>query len=282
MAAILRYGGLNFEEGKNDGRYREGYKGTYDECRAKAATLVKGAYYLGKGTLTGWSISAADGDYAHLDVNYTKEYDESGNEVNLDTSTGPLSSRLATRVIPTPLNQLANYLTNWDHYLAGLGTWAWVLPSFWASATTTNLYAPYNQYYRWVKSLTQLPGPSGGQAWSVVTDGPPTPGIFECVPQKEGSVVDYIVYEITETGKHSSKNNAGWAVSQLLNTPIARPLLGDFGITDREGGDWKISDASIYHNGRFWVSTRKYEKSGDAAGWDPDRYPPRFKNDPAR
>ena len=273
----LRFGGLSFDDGKYSGSYREGYKGTMAACRAHAASLVKGFYYPGKGNLTGWSISST-GAFAHLDITYGREYDESGNEVNLDTSTGPLSSRLKTRLTRRPISQsvdadgLPNYRANWDHWLVGLGAYANLIPDWWYTKTIPNILPPSSYFYAWVKDLRETPRiPNGNTTgtWQVVTDG-----VTVCERQKPNDFFDWALYEITETGRHTSKVHAGWAVAELINSTVSAPILGDFGITALLGGNWKITDCDVAHNGRFWVSTRRYEKSGGAIPWDADFYHP--------
>ena len=38
------------------------------------------------------------------------------------------------------------------------------------------------------------------------------------------------------------------------------------------GGNWKYDEASISFNGKYWVATSVYTRSGDDKGWDVDIY----------
>lgn len=274
----LRYGGQSIDEGKTEARYREGWQGLLLECQNYVATLNKGNYYPGKGSFDRWSIAQSEGDVYNLDLEFLREFDQNGNESNLNTATGPLTSELRTKLIRLPLNsRLADgtfrfdYRVKWDHYLIALGGYADLVPAWWDTDTDPVIYPSDESYgyYRWIKNLAQLPTEAtAGQWWRIVAGN----GII-CEPTKPGVTgVDYALYEITETGKHTSKNNAGWAVTQMLNSVVASPILGDFGITAILGGNWKVSNCSVKFNGKYWVSTRSYELSGDAIGWDPDFY----------
>ena len=74
------------------------------------------------------------------------------------------------------------------------------------------------------------------------------------------------------TGKHSSKNQAGWVASEAINSIVTKPSLGDFGLTAKLGGNWKVDNVEVYYDGKHWVASRTYTKSGDAKGWDQELY----------
>ena len=93
-----------------------------------------------------------------------------------------------------------------------------------------------------------------------------------CVPTKAADTYDWTVYTITETGKHSSKNQAGWVASEAINSIVTKPSLGDFGLTAKLGGNWKVDNVEVYYDGKHWVASRTYTKSGDAQGWDQELY----------
>ena len=78
---------------------------------------------------------------------------------------------------------------------------------------------------------------------------------------------DMSCFVITESAKYKSATSAGNAVSKNINKIISPD--NTFGIT---GGNWKYDEASISFNGKYWVATSVYTRSGDDKGWDVDIY----------
>lgn len=78
---------------------------------------------------------------------------------------------------------------------------------------------------------------------------------------------DFAVFVVTETAKYRTASAAGSAVSKNINR-ITSPSE-DFGIS---GGDWKLDEVTVQYNGKNWLATSTYTRSGDSQGWDTDIY----------
>ena len=76
-------------------------------------------------------------------------------------------------------------------------------------------------------------------------------------------------YSITETAKFRSARSAGRMVAGKLNQ-IGRPEE-DFGMTP-SGYNWKCDDATVSWNGKYWLATLTWTRSGNNKGWDTDFY----------
>ena len=133
-----------------------------------------------------------------------------------------------------PIEGHPNYKTNWNYYLIGLGENAQTVPAWWSTATDTFIDPTSEDFkkYRWIKSLSEIP------------------------TEKDAETNSY--WQIVK--------GSGWAVSEALNSVVAKPKKGDFNIQNE--GDWKVDSASIYHDGKKWCSKLVYTLSGDAKGWD--------------
>lgn len=94
----------------------------------------------------------------------------------------------------------------------------------------------------------------------------------ESLPQRQSHGVesfDYPIYELTESSKHSSPTQAGWAVTQKSGK-IAEPVNGDFGIVSKLGGNWLCEGGTVSYDGKYWIATCTYAHSPE--GWDTDLY----------
>lgn len=131
-----------------------------------------------------------------------------------------------------------------------------VVPYWWQ--TSKDLNCPNE--WKWVKSPSELPETNAdGKRWKVYKR-----------PTKEG--IDYYqvpTYELTESSKHNSQKQAGWATAKKAGK-IAVPKNGDFSIVKNYGGNWLCEGASISFDGKFWIANCTYVWSPD--GWDKDLY----------
>ncbi len=248
----------------------EGSKASID---AFAAALKPGTFYPGLGGLTNREVRQSGGDVWLCSCEYEQTVDIFGGFKG-DGGSGPDTQKLIGRRLSLPLSRHPDYRCCWDHYLVAVAGRTDTVPAWWATATSPNvsLYTASSEWrnYKWIKSLAELPDPGNGAAWGVVHSG-----TIICRPTKPGvERYDYCYYTITESGRHRNKEAAGWAAATALNTIFPTPLLGDFGITARLGGDWKFDDVEIAQDGKVWVAQRTYTLSGDASGWDKDLYKP--------
>ena len=70
-----------------------------------------------------------------------------------------------------------------------------------------------------------------------------------------------------DTAKFRSAKQAGQMVANALNR-IGSPN-NNFGIS---GGNWKCDDATVSWDGKRWLATLTWTRSGDESGWDTDLY----------
>ena len=113
-----------------------------------------------------------------------------------------------------------------------------------------------SQKYRWVKSLPEAPVDKNG-FWHDLK-----------APIKPGQdSYEISTYSITETAKFRSARSAGRMVAGKLNQ-IGKPDE-DFGLTP-SGYNWKCDNATVSWNGKYWLATLTWTRSGNNKGWDTD------------
>lgn len=168
---------------------------------------------------------------------------------------GKKSAQLKGSMLSMPLESHPDYRTNWNYYLAAApGVSA--VPSWWETARKTNISEGEAQKYRWVKTPGECPGDKKG-LWRPLCD-PVKPGV---------NGYDKATYSITESARFGTARAAGRMVANTLNR-IGSP--GEtFGIME---GNWKCDDASVSWNGKHWVATMTWTRSGNDKGWDKDLY----------
>ncbi|MPN34741.1 hypothetical protein SDC9_182235 [bioreactor metagenome] len=128
-------------------------------------------------------------------------------------------------------------------------------PDWYLGSKTTDIPKDAQKNYQWI-----LPGDPIPEGFMI---------LFDVDSRFKGQdSFDWSMYTITETGKHSNKSKAGWISAKALNSVVASPDLGDFGLTAKLGGNWKVDDVSVYYDGRHWLADRSYTKSGDSRGWN--------------
>ncbi len=276
MAVQWKYNSGSEDNSAKDNRKTEIWYGSEIEIDAFIAGLSIGTNYFGKGTLTNYRKHPAEGPIYEVELIYATTRDDYGNSIDADSATGPNSQRLSCRTISMPLESKRNrngslkYRTCWNYYLIGLGENYKIIPGWWSTATDTLIESETDRKnYRWVKSTAEIPTTAEeGNFWRIVKNDKTV-----CKPTKPGiESFDLAVYQITETGEHSKKDKAGWAATTAINSIVAKPSLGDFGLTALLGGNWKVDDAEVFYNGRKWIATMTHTKSGDALGWDTDLY----------
>lgn len=171
---------------------------------------------------------------------------------------GRKSAQLHGSMLSMPIEGLPKYRKKWNYYLmAKPGITA--VPAWWDTADYNSVMSSADsQKYRWVKSLSEAPVDSSGN-WRPLKN-----------PLKPGQdSYEIATYSITETAKFRSARAAGAMVAGKLNQ------LGipdeDFGLTP-SGYNWKCDSAEISYNGKCWLATLTWTRSGNNKGWDPDIY----------
>ena len=216
-----------------------------------------------------------EGPIWNLEISYAIE--KHGNGVSSKGSSyGPKASVLTVRAITRDLETLSNYRMKWNNNLyctlPGQST-----PDWWDTATFeddkitghTNREYPGDgvtkptakAYWAWGKNQSELPPLLYGYVWHKVKKMT-KPGV---------EYKEMCVYELTESSKHSSQKQAGWAIAKKCGH-IAKPENGDFGITDKYVGNWLCEGASISYDGKYWIAELHYLYSPSKKGWDSQIY----------
>ena len=174
-----------------------------------------------------------------------------------ETAYGKKSAQLKGSMLSMPLENHKDYRTCWNHYLAAAPGITSV-PSWWGSAKKAELGDSDAQNYRWVKSPGECPGDKKGM-WRTIK-APTLPGVES---------YDMATYSITESARFRTARAAGKMVAGKLNQ-IGKPEE-DFGLTP-SGYNWKCDDASVSWNGKHWLATMTWTRSGDDQGWNTKLY----------
>lgn len=262
MAIKLKYQGKEYSKNRQQIVYKQTFVGTQSEIDTKAATCIIGALHSGKGYLQSFRKSQGNGIFWELEVEYktTQNVDSSNDDGN--TIVGKKSATLSVRNIQMPLQHLPNYKTNWNYYLACRASNSSSLPyapDWWYTASNSYISIADRPKYNWVKSPSELPleKDSEGKYWFILKQ-PKKPGV---------QYYDLSCFVVNISAKYGSATAAGNAISKNINK-ISTPEQ-TFGLT---GGNWKMDQASIQYDGKYWIANMTYTKSGDSLGWDTDIY----------
>lgn len=257
---IVCYQGQRWNQDGAGVTYTEIREGSRDNLYAYMDSLEVNNTVLDGRKLVRTDLSQKEGSIWRLTLQYLAAegtYDKDGTEY------GKKTQRLTMRNIQLPLKVLKKYRTCWDHFLISCALSPSV-PSWWESAENTYLAEAQAKLYRWVKSSESLPEVS-------YINGKPAPWYILKEPEKPGvETVDWAVYVITLTSKHSSAAKAGSVAADRANVIVSSPPYGNMGIS---GGDWKCCGAEVGFDGKFWTCTETYERSATDDGWDQDLYP---------
>lgn len=258
MALKLKYQGQEKSRSKNQSSYKETYYGTEAEVDAKITEIEVGSFTSGKGYLQSWRKSQMQGIFYQLQLDYAITYDYKPDDL-ADSEVGKKTATLSARAMQLPLQHHPNYQVRWNHYLYAKK--GYVLPAWWATLTDIdNMTESLQNQYQWAKYPTDVPKTdSDGNRW-VRLKKPTMPGV---------EVYDYALYTITISAKYRSASAAGEAISNDINT-ITSPQQ-DFGL-GTGGYNFKLDDISVSYDGRAWIATMTYTRSGDNKGWDTRLY----------
>lgn len=176
-----------------------------------------------------------------------------------DARYGQKSAQLTAGRMSMPLERLKGYRAKWNYFLATCDETIDWAPDWWADATNTAIEKPWSDYYRWVKSPSDLPygKDQEGNIWTIL-EKPTKPGVES---------YDFATCQVVESAKFSSAKSAGKMIVGKMNR-IGTPVE-TFGLT---GGNWKCDAASISWTGKYWLATLTWTLSGDDKGWDLDFY----------
>ncbi len=177
------------------------------------------------------------------------------------STSGPRYHNLNCRPIQLPLETASGYLLRWDHYIFGVkdaetDILIWIeTAKKWADIPSGE-----KDTIRIGKSIDLLNTlkPVNGKDWFVLWE-PDKPGVKSRTA---------FVYEITEWNTHLKESDATWAAVHAGEI-VAEPPLGDFGIVDELGGDWRSWGGTItQRDGKTDAQTLWKHMPG--AGWDAD------------
>lgn len=239
--------------------YSISYYGTQPEIDEFISSLKIGTYSQQyDGYLSSITKSQYGGIFWQVDLEYSLQYGDGSFSTVSDTIVGKKSATLSVRNLQLPLERLPNYLTSWNHYLISCSP-DYIVPA-WAIETKTVIVPESDrENFRWIKSISELPleKAENGNYWQIVVQ-----------PSKSGvEYYDYAVFVVTESAKYKSASDAGSAIEKNINKIISPE--NDFGLS---GGDWKCDESNISYDGKYWIASTTYTKSGDSLGWDKDIY----------
>lgn len=255
MALKLKYQGKSIGRNKTQSSYKQTYYGTEAEVDTYMGSLTIGASVEGKGYLTSYEKSQMDGLIYQIEVEYTVDFDNDFSNLS-STVVGQKSAELTTRQLQMPLQNLENYLTQWNYYLAGCGDVT--TPGWWQTATDTLIEPDERKTYMWIKSVGQLPTQPNedGEYWGIL-EQPTKPGV---------EYYDKAYFVVTEKKKYGSASAAGNAVDRCINSITVHPD-NTFGLGNN---NWKCDDCTCAYDGRRWIVSTTYTQAPQ--GWDQDIY----------
>ena len=254
MAADLKHCGRRKEWTREGVSVVYSFEGTEAEIDAMLA-----GHSIGEGSDDGTLVTKSKGQVGGsiwgAELRYEVSGDGGGSATPPSNAWGSKSATLRGSMLSVPLQNHPRYKAKWDHYLAaapGVTT----LPVWWESADSLLISGNDEQKYRWVANIDDRPT-TGGRQWQILKE-----------PTKPGrSSYDVATYSITETARYKTAAAAGSAVAGKLNH-IGAPSE-KFGIT---GGNWKCDDAGVLFDGKRWLGTTTWTRSGDDRGWDTELY----------
>lgn len=248
------------------------------------------------GRLDSINLQQADGPFWNATLTYTQPLSTNiivttDNNDNKNATTNSLNIRM----LSLPLEKNPNYVYTWNHILIGLSGYAPTTAavqnielSSISRENAINLYNEHSNCIRWIRDVSQLP--TQPQKISVETPSE-TPGEDPVITtesyrwyimydmSKPG--VEYYqipTYEITESTKHKSRNNAAWCAAQRSGR-LKFPTFGDFGLTKYYYTNpspscyyWLCQGGGISYDGKYWVAQCTYIWSPDLSGWDQQLY----------
>ena len=270
MAAVIKFQSRQAERNESGSTRTVVYTGTFEEMQEIFDDQPIGSGTGGERVVSA-SMSQEAGELWQCEIRYQNDNINASIIGPDDAAYGKKSAQLSCGLLSMPLESHPNYLACWNYYLA-TSLPEDVVPEWWETAKSTILNDETAQNYKWVKSISELPigTDNGGKRWRTLKN-----------PTKPGrESYDLATYQVTESAKFPTAQKAGRMIEGKLNK-IATPSQ-TFGL----GGDkvkkampdgkpapnWKCDGASVSWNGKCWIATLTYTRSGDSEGWDTDFY----------
>lgn len=253
------------------------------------------------GRLDSINLQQADGPFWNATLTYTQPL-----STNIIVTTDSNDNKDATsnylniRMLSLPLEKNPNYVYTWNHMLIGLSGYSQT-ETIWQQVSGTlssisrneaiNLYNEHSDCIRWIRDISQLPTEPQKKTTETPSETPGEDPIvtvenykwYIMYDMKKPGVEYYQIptYEITESTKHKSRNNAAWCAAQRSGR-LRFPTFGDFGLTKHYHSDQAVPNPSCYYwlcqgggisyDGKYWIAQCTYIWSPDPYGWDQQLY----------
>lgn len=263
----ITYQGEKFGRDENAATRTVTYTGTRTELKSYLDSLTVGNGNSSGEYVSGANLSQKAGDIWQLEITYSDPTKGTGDYTDVpNTAYGKKSARLDCGVMSVPIENLPEYLMNWNHYLMARidseDSAYPTTPDWWETADYEDRIPVADRPdFRWVKDAAECPldADSNGKYW-VIIEYPTKPGV---------TCVDMATYRIVESVKCKTAKSAGQYAANIINT-ITTPneRLG----ISKSAGNWKCDGASVSYNGKAWIATMTYTMTSNSDGWDEDLY----------
>lgn len=247
---------------------------------------------------TKWKIGTVDDDWGRLDsINSQPGDGPFWNAIltynkplqGIYTTTGgsddnkPQQNSLTVRIVSMPIQSHKNYKKIWNNYLIGRGDLQ--DPPTLETVSGLNLdgaTALINAHpgqLRWVKSDSDLPTQpeminEEPVYWKILVN-----------PTKLGvETYDMPTYEISQTARHSDRQNAAWSLATKSGKLKFPGGTGDFGLEAKTYPSsnnpastppcyhWLCQGGNLNFDGKYWNASCTYQWSPEDTGWDQQIY----------
>lgn len=277
----------------------QGFQQTRDQSNLNTQVTYQSTRDVIESTITGnamWKIGTYDDAWGRLDSINSQPGDgpfwKAVLNYNMPLSAGiiittpdghkePTQNSLTVRMMSMPIESHPNYCYIWNHSLAADTGYSSSVPEF-SEISGMNaeqaqiLVGSSSGRMRWIQSDSQLPTDP------VITQNEGSEDVFtdywkvyHYMTKPGVSTYDFPTYEISESAKHTSRNDATWSLL-AKNGKLKFPQYGDFGIQKHffgsVSGHWLCEGAEIDFDGKYYVVNCTYLFSPDDEGWDKQLY----------
>lgn len=239
----------------NGGNYQIMYEGSRDDVFGLIGSIDYSELDPGGAfPIESADPAQVDGPVWSVTLNY------SGSIGGVGGDNRPKMHNLSISTLQLPLSTLSKYLLKWEYYLFAPDNVEFV-PNWWDEAKSLEeIPVSDRNIYRYSKNLDFLNSlqPVDGVGWQMAA-WPEKPGV------KTRTV---FVYQITEFGRYRKESSTEWAVVEAGQI-TDKLKLGDFGIVNKLGGNWRNWGGTITQNKDGFDAAVTY-KHMPGSGWDPD------------